>query len=242
VGPGDQVLRFRIPGPRTRFEDHRGAVRGASGDGQSGEGVRGSRWPGTGWRSATGGTCGRRPPVGTSSRWAPATTGRRPGATCDAPGVGPGPSSALPPGSRPSNAGGPSKEPFASWPDRSAPLAWPPPTPAATHPGRHHPGHERPGHPRPPGPGPAVGTTPAGPSAPAGYTHAGPTSPTLGYHSRRTNPPVIGTTRWVRRVGWRLRGRACTSCLNRRGRVGCGRPSCRCGVGAGWRRLALRPR
>ena len=40
---------------------------------------------------------------------------------------------------------------------------------------------------------------------------------------------------------WR-RGRACTSCLSRRGRAGCGRPSCRRCVGAGWRRRAPRLR
>jgi hypothetical protein len=40
---------------------------------------------------------------------------------------------------------------------------------------------------------------------------------------------------------WR-RGRACISCRSRRGRVGCGRPSCRIGVGVGWRRRAPRLR
>ena len=42
--------------------------------------------------------------------------------------------------------------------------------------------------------------------------------------------------------GRRRRGRACISCRNRRGRVGCGRPSCRPGVGAGRRRRAARLR
>jgi hypothetical protein len=46
----------------------------------------------------------------------------------------------------------------------------------------------------------------------------------------------------ARGAGLPRRGRACISCPNRRGRVGCGRPSCRRCVGAGWWRRVPRPR
>jgi hypothetical protein len=55
--------------------------------------------------------------------------------------------------------------------------------------------------------------------------------------------PQVGPGRLPRWGGGRrLHGRACTSCRSRRGRVGCGRPSCRPGVGAGWRRRVPRLR
>jgi hypothetical protein len=65
---------------------------------------------------------------------------------------------------------------------------------------------------------------------------------TLGRRSGRTprrpaGSGVTGTAVAARGGELRRRGRACISCRSRRGRVGCGRPSCRLGVGVGGRRV-----
>ena len=71
-------------------------------------------------------------------------------------------------------------------------------------------------------------------------------------HPRRRSPAEVvlhpreaGPSRRVERArggGRRRRGRACISCRSRRGRAGCGRPSCHPGVAVGWRRRAPRLR
>jgi hypothetical protein len=83
----------------------------------------------------------------------------------------------------------------------------------------------------------AANDPPNGPTSRAGRGRAEASGrpPTSGSSTRRVGG-------WVTRAGSRLRGRACTSCLSRRGRAGCGRPSCRPGAGAGWSRRAPPPR
>jgi hypothetical protein len=174
--------------------------------------VRRSRWPA--WRSATGRSCGRR--AGASSGWPmpSATTGTTPDATHAAPGSTSDPGSAPRPGSA-------HRAPGAGWP-RPAPRRWT-------------------GWPS------GSASTASLPSALSRLT-----LPAERPHPRRRSPVEVvlhpreaGPSRRVERArggGRRRRGRACISCRSRRGRAGCGRPSCRPGVGAGRRRRAARPR
>jgi hypothetical protein len=76
--------------------------------------------------------------------------------------------------------------------------------------------------------------TPQRTSAPRRRPVAHPGGPLRGWRAAAVVPLAGRAPRWAG-GRWR-RGRACTSCPSRRGRAGCGRPSCRPGVGPGWRR------
>jgi hypothetical protein len=210
------------------------AVPEHGGAGPSGTRVRRSAWPGR--QSATGRSCGRPAPAG--SGWTPpsGTTASARDATYAGPATTRAPSS-VPPRGRASPRGRRTGQPRGSvcvasarsvgcGVDRGPELRWtsrasaracggpggPPASPRA-------PAWEPGGPPGPPWTSPGLRGLPRGLRGPNG-TQAG---------------PMWGAGRW-------RRGRACTSCRSRRGRVGCGRPSCRPGVGAGWRRRAPRPR
>jgi hypothetical protein len=218
--------------------EHGGAVPG-------GTRVRRSGWPG--WRSATGRSCGRR--ARASSGWPSpsATTGTTPNITHAAPGSTSDPSSAPPPGRA-------HRAPGEGWP-RPTPrrrTGWPsgPASTAAL--GRRRPCRalsrltlrwsDAHGGVTVPVERPSRWQDPHG-----GATLSGSASLSAWALSR-------GVVLLPGRLGWaaggerargggrRRRGRACISCRNRRGRVGCGRPSCRPGVGAGRRRRAARLR
>jgi hypothetical protein len=122
--------------------------------------------------------------------------------------------------------------------------------------GRGHPAEPGPRRPRPPpSPAPAAAQAPhhhsiaaPPPSSSSGTAPPRPSPSSTNRARRRRQQPLhrfggltLASGR-VRNGRWRRRGRACTSCRSRRGRVGCGRPSCRPGVGVGWRRRVPRPR
>jgi hypothetical protein len=187
------------------FEDRRATLFPEhDGADPGGSTVRGSRWPG--WRRVTGRSCGRRAPPGSAStRPSTATRSPPPAASAAASASPPGPSSAPPPPAA-SGTPSPSAQERGSLPARP----WRERGTLLTRAGARVAGPSRPG---------------------AGAWVPGPVGPGLG----RVIQCGCGTHRFAARGGrWRRRGRACISCLSRRGRVGCGRPSCRRGVGAGW--------
>jgi hypothetical protein len=187
------------------------------GAGPGGTTVRRSAW--RGWRSATGRSCGRPAPAGPASTW-PSTMSRSPpDESLAAPASALGPSSAAHPGSAPRDAR-----------PHTLTAGGVPRHPAADPGARPHTRRSA------PAPGRAPHSSPVAPADPGGAlgrpSGSAPRRPVARVAGGRRCSSGWPCPRWAG-GRWR-RGRACTSCRSRRGRVGCGRPSCRPGVGPGW--------